>query len=312
MREETKKKQKLIVILGPTACGKTSWSLRLAKKITGEIISADSRQIYKKMRIGTAREQGEWRREGIHKSYFIQDVPHHLLNFLDPGKNFTVAEFRDRAIKNIKLAYKHGNQPMLVGGTGLYISALVDNFQIPHIAPNKRLRTSLAEKDNEELFRLLESIDEESAKKIDKNNKRRIIRALEVSILSGEPFSSQKLKGESIFEVLKIGIDVEREELFKRIDNRIDNMMEHGLLEEVKSLVDKKYNWELASMSGIGYRQFREYFEGKISLEEAVAQLKKDTKKYAKRQMTWFRRDKDIVWVRDYGEVEAMVVNFLE
>jgi tRNA dimethylallyltransferase len=311
MRNETKKKPKLIVVLGPTACGKTSWSLRLAKKFNGEIISADSRQVYKKMDIGTAKEPGEWRWTGLRRTYFIEDIPHHLIDFLDPGKKFTVAQFRDRALKYVKLAFKNKRQPMVVGGTGLYISSLIDNLKIPRIPPNKKLRESLGEKTKEELFKLLESIDEKSAEKIDKNNKRRIIRALEVSILSGEPFSEQQLRGEALFDVLKIGIDVERDELYARINKRIDEMMKIGLLEEVKKLVKQKYNWDLPSMSGIGYRQFKEYLKGNISLEQAVEFLKKDTKKYAKRQLTWFRRDRDIKWCRDYEEADKLVEEFL-
>jgi len=226
MRLENKK-PKLIVLLGPTACGKTSWSLRLAKKISGEIISADSRQIYKKMDIGTAKEPGEWRRAGLRRTFFIQDIPHHLIDFLDPGKRFTAAQFRDKALKYIKLSFKNGRQPMIVGGTGLYISAIVDNLRIPRVEPNNKLRESLEEKSVDELFKLLESLDKKSAESIDKNNKRRVIRALEVSILSGQPFSEQRMKGEELFNCLKIGIDLPREELYVRIEKRIEKMMKN-------------------------------------------------------------------------------------
>jgi len=312
MHKENKEKPRLIVILGPTASGKTGWSLRLAKKIGGEIISADSKQIYKKMDIGTAKESGEWRRVGFRQVFFIDGIAHHLIDFLDPGKQFTIAQFRDKGLKYVKLAQKNKHQPIIVGGTGLYISALIDNLQIPRIPANKKLRESLEEKDKDELFRLLKSMDEASANKIDKNNKRRVIRALEVSILSGKPFSQQRLKGEPLFDVLKIGIEVSNDELYDRIDNRIDKMMEKGLLEEVKNLVKQKYSWDLPSMSAIGYSQFKDYLEGKISLEDAVNLLKRDTKHYSKRQMTWFRRDKEIKWCSNYEEAEKKVLNFLE
>lgn len=311
MRNEANKKLKLIVIVGPTASGKTVWGLNLAKKFSGEIISADSRQVYKKMDIGTAKEAGEWRRIGVRKTFFIQDIPHHLIDFLDPGKQFTASDFRDMALKYIKLAIKNNQQPIVVGGTGLYISALVDNFRIPKIPANKKLRESLAKKSVDELYDLLLSIDSVSAQKIDKNNKRRVIRALEVSILSGEPFSKQQVKGEQLFDCLKIGIEVDRDVLYKRIDERVDKMFIDGLESEVKKLADTGYKWEMPSMSGIGYRQFKEYFEGKILITHVIENIKKETRRYAKRQMTWFRRDKDIIWCKDYEDVEAAVDSFL-
>ncbi len=311
MINEIEKKPKLIVLLGPTACGKTSWSLRLAKKISGEIISADSRQVYKKMDIGTAKEPGEWRRAGLRRTFFIQDIPHHLIDFLDPGKRFTAAQFRDKALKYIKLSFKNGRQPMIVGGTGLYISAIVDNLRIPRVEPNNKLRESLEEKSVDELFKLLESLDKKSAESIDKNNKRRVIRALEVSILSGQPFSEQRMKGEELFNCLKIGIDLPREELYVRIEKRIEEMMKNGLLAEVEKLRQQKYGWDLQSMSGINYRQFKDYFAGKKTLPETIELLKKDTKNYAKRQMTWFGRDKEIKWCRSYEEAETLACGFL-
>lgn len=311
MRKETKKLPKLIVILGPTTCGKTSWSLRLAEKINGEIISADSRQVYKYMTIGTAKEPGEWKRNGLRRSYFIGNIIHHMIDFLNPGKTFTVAEFRDRAIKYAKLAHQHSRVPMIVGGTGLYISSVIDNFKIPRVPPHKKMRKGLEEKSNEELMRLLRTLDGEAAESIDSQNKRRIIRALEVCILSGEKFSKQKKKGEPLFDMLQIGIDVPREILHERIDARAEQMVEQGLLDEIKFLVRKKYNWDLSSMRGIGYQEFRKYIEGRGTLEEAIEQLKKNTKKYAKRQSTWFKRDNRIKWCKEYSEAEELIDQFL-
>ncbi len=311
MGKEEQKKPKLVVLLGPTASGKTEWSLKLARKYNGDIISADSRQIYKKMDIGTAKSEGEWKQNGLRKTYYVENIPHHLIDFLNPGKTFTVANFRDAALKYIKMSYKKGLTPFIVGGTGLYIQALVDNYDIPRIPENKKLRRSLEKKDASSLFYLLTSLDPGSAKKIDKNNKRRIIRALEVTIMSGEPFSAQQRKGDPIFDVLKIGIVVDKETLYDRINKRVDKMIEKGLLEEVKILVKQKYGWNLPSMSGVGYRQFKPYFEGEKELEEVVEDLKRDTRRYAKRQLTWFKRDKDIKWCKDYKEAEKLVDNFL-
>lgn len=302
---------KVIVILGATASGKTATSLKLAKEINGEIVSADSRQIYKKMDIGTAKEKGEWRRNGLSMTYFVDDIPHHLIDFLDPGKTFTAAQFRDNALKYIKLASKHGRVPIIVGGTGLYIQALVDNYQIPRVEANKKLRKSFEEKTKEELLTLLESLDPNAAKTIDKNNKRRLIRAVEVCILTGKPFSEQQIKGEPLVNALQIGLDVERDVLIERIHKRVDQMMEEGLEKEVRSLVHKGYPWRLPSMSGVGYRQFKEYFDGSKSLEETIERLKRDTRQYARRQRTWFRRDKRIHWLKEYCEIKDLVQDFL-
>jgi len=305
-------KSQMIVLLGPTASGKTSWGLQFAKYLDTEIISADSRQIYKKMTIGTAKASGEWKRKGFKKNYVVEDVVHHMVDFLDPGKTFTVAEFRDQAIKHGRMIAKHGKIPIVAGGTGLYISALVDNFRIPRIEANKKLRHSFGEKTAEELHDWLKKLDKKSAETIDPKNKRRLIRALEVSILSGQPFSEQKEKGDAIFDILQIGIDVSRDVLYTRINERIDQMIADGLIDEVKDLLRQKYSWELPSMSGIGYRQFREYIDGTIGLDEVVERLKRDTRRYAKRQLTWFRRDKRIQWCKTYDEAHALVEKFIE
>jgi len=311
MRTETKILPKLIVILGPTASGKTDWGLKLAKKFNGEIISADSRQVYKKMNIGTAKIPGEWRRNGLRKTYYVEDIPHHLIDFLDPGKSFAVSDFRDHAIKYIKMTHKEGRIPLIVGGTGLFIHSVVDNLEIPRVPPNKQLRKSLEDKSNEELMKLLKTLDPKSAGTVDPKNTRRIIRALEVCILSGVPFSEQQIKGDPIFDVLQIGIKVSREILYERIDKRIEEMIKLGLLEEVKNLLKQKYDWSLPSMSGIGYRQFRGYLAGEFDLEKVIELFKRDTRRYAKRQITWFKRDPRIKWCHEYKEAEKLVNDFL-
>lgn len=301
---------KVVVILGPTAAGKTQWSIQLAKQFHGSVISADSRQIYKKMDIGTAKPTGE--RLGLRRSLHVDGVPHHMIDIIDPGKKFTVAQFRDRALKYIKLATKNNRLPIVAGGTGLYISALVDNYTIPRIPENKKLRQSLESKTAAELMTLLTSLDPGAAKTMDPKNKRRIIRALEVCILSGEPYSAQRLRGEPLIDVLQIGITVPRDTLHQRINTRVDEMMKLGLLKEVEQLMKQKYSWELPSMSGVGYRQFQGFFEGRHSLDECIELLKRDTRRFARRQCTWFRRDKRIQWVERYDEALALVKEFLK
>ncbi len=308
--------QKVVVIVGPTASGKTSFVLDIAKHLPIEVISADSRQLYKKMTIGTAKPTGEWKWHtswrGLRHTFYVDAVAHHLVDIIDPGTRFTVAEFRDRAMKYIKLAYKNDRIPFVVGGTGLYVSSLVDNYKIPRIAANKKLRNSLEEKSHEQLLRLLTEMDPLSAETIDKHNKRRLIRALEVCILSGGKFSAHRQKGEPMFDFLQVGIDVPRPLLYERINTRIDAMMAEGLLDEIQALRKQKYSWELPSMSGIGYRQFKEHLDGDMSLETAVEQLKRDTRRYARRQMSWFRRDKRIEWFSDALALEQRVKEFLE
>lgn len=311
MSSESVKLPKLLVLLGPTTAGKTEWGLRLAKEFTGEIICADSRQVYKKMDIGTAKPKGEWKRNGLRKSFMIEDVPHHIIDFLDPGKKFSAAEYRDRALKYTKIAYKGGRIPIISGGTGLYIQSVTDNLHFPRVAPNYKLRKSFETKSIGELVQLLKNIDPAALTMIDTQNIRRVIRALEVCIMSGEPFSKQRLKGDPLFEVLQVGIEVDRMALDKRIEERINKMIDAGLVQEIRGLLNQKYSWELPSMSGIGYRQFRKYFEGQHTLQEAIDLLKRDTRHYARRQLTWFNRDKRIKWVKTYEEARELIKKFL-
>lgn len=311
MHTDSNKLPKLIVLVGPTASGKTKWSLELGKIFGGEIISADSRQIYKKMNIGTAKPAGEWRRNGLRKTYYIEDIPHHNIDFLDPGRRFSAAEFRDRAVKYAKLAYRERRLPMLVGGTGLYVQAVVDNLRIPRVLPNHKLRKSFESKSIEELTLLLRSLDPSSAETMDVNNKRRLIRALEVCIMTGEPFSMQKRRGEPLFDILQVGISVPRDVMDARIEERVDTMIKLGLVEEIRHLLSRHYTWTLPSLSAIGYRQFKEYFEGKQTLDDAIERLKRDTRKYARRQIAWFKRDTRIKWCEDVEQAKSLAQKFL-
>lgn len=305
---------KIIAIVGPTASGKTELGIALAKKFNGEIVSADSRQIYQKMNIATDKPVGEWRRHGRHKAYFVEAVPHYLMDIIDPGKNYTVADFKSAAIRICRDISARGKLPIVVGGTGLYLWSLIDNLDIPAIAPNKNLRRSLESKGLDELARLLRQLDPAGARKIDLKNPRRVIRALEVQIITGASFSSQRKKGAPLFDVLQIGLHWPKEILLKRIEERCDSYIKRGLLEEVSGLTKQKYGWDLPSMSTLGYRQIGYYLRGEMSLEQALATLKKDTKNYAKRQITWFKRDQRIKWIEgsDPKKAEELVEKFLD
>ena len=312
MKSKDNSLQKLIVILGPTASGKTSWSLQLAEQFKGEIISADSRQLYKKMTIGTAKVEGDWKWTGLNRNYCVGKTQHHLIDFLDPGKQFTLTQFRDLGVKYIKNSHKHKKVPFLVGGTGLYIQSIVDNYNIPKVPPNKKLRMSLEEKSLEELHGLLKKMDPIAAEKIDSKNARRLVRALEVCIFTGETFSSQRLKGEPLFNTLQIGIDIPRELLYQRIDMRVDEMISQGLIKEIKALLKQKYSWDLPSMNGVGYKEMRPFIEGEKTLEECTEILKRNTRRLARKQLTWFRKDKRVIWVKSYEEAQELVKDFVK
>ncbi len=312
-------KPKLIIILGPTASGKTKMAVKLARKFNGEIVNADSRQIYKEMDIGTNKiEIGNWKLE-IGKnsfqfpvsSFYYSNIPIHLVNIINPDEKFSLSQYKKLAINKIKEIQKQNKLPFLVGGTGLYISSVVDNLEIPKAPPDEKIRRRLEKLSSEELFNKLKKIDLKSAEIIGGNNKRKLIRALEVYKITGKPFSAQQVKGKPLFDVLQIGIKTNREKLYKKIDRRADGMIKMGLIEEVKNLAEK-YFFNLPAMSGIGYQEIGLYLENKISLGEAIQKTKFRTHQYARRQMTWFRRDERIEWVEDYKEAKELVKKFLE
>lgn len=295
-----KKLPKIIVILGPTASGKTDLGLELAKKFNGEIISADSRQVYKKMDIGTAKSKGVLDKE----AYVVDGVPHYLMDIVDPDKDFSLSDYKALANDKIKDILSRKKLPIVVGGTGLYIQSLVENLDIPKIAPDKELREKLEQKPLAELVAMLEKLDPDTIKKIDLKNPRRVLRALEVCILSGKSFLQQQTKLDSLYNSLQIGINVPTQELYQRINSRVDKQIDDGLVEETKKLASS-YEWSLPSMSGIGYKQIGFYLRGEMLLSEAIELLKRDTRRYAKRQLTWFRRDKNIIWLNNYELVLA-------
>jgi len=272
-------KPKLVVVLGPTASGKTDLAVSLAKRFNGELISADSRMIYKGMDIGTNKPK----------------EPHQMIDIVSPDEDFSVAIYKKMAVEKIKEIQEKGKPPILVGGTGLYIKAIVENLDFPAVKADKKLRKSLEKKSTGELFKMYQKIDKEGAERIDKNNKRRLIRAIEVCLSTNEPFFKER-KGEQLFDVLQIGIGVDKKELKRRISKRVDLMFKQGLEKEVKKLY-KKYGFKIPPMQTIGYQEWQDYFKGLISKEEVKEKIKINTLSFAKRQMTWFKKDKTIKWI---------------
>lgn len=285
-------KEPLIVVLGPTAVGKTDVAIELAKRIKGEVISADSMLIYKYMDIGTAKPKLE-EREG---------VPHYLIDIINPDQPFSVADFLLEAEKKIKEIREKGKMPMIVGGTALYLKAITEEFYFPEIESDWELREKLNQEaerlGNEYVHGQLKKIDPITANRLHPNDLRRVIRAIEIYELTGIPLSAQpKKEKKSNHQIIKIGLIRPREEIYTRINQRVEEMIEQGLLEEVRQLLEMGYDEYLISMQGLGYKQIIPHLKGIYSLERAVELLKRDTRHFAKRQLTWFRRDEDIHWV---------------
>ena len=279
-------KQKIIAITGPSASGKTKLSIELAKQLDGEIISVDSRQIYKELDIGSAKPTIE-EQDGI---------PHYLMDIIDLNQEYTVANFCDDANIKIKEIINKGKVPILVGGTGLYFRVLLQDFDLPRVEPNKELREELEQKSSEELFSLLKEKDPDIAEKIHFNNKVKIIRALEVCLTLGIPMSKAQKKKESEYNVLWFGLNAQnREFLYGRINKRVDIMFEQGLIDEAKKLFDK-YGENKILLGTIGYQELFPYLKGETDFETASNLLKQNTRRYAKRQISWFNANKDIYW----------------
>ncbi len=294
---------KLVAIVGPTASGKTALAQKLAKTFRGEIVSADSRQLYRGMDIGTAKPS---KKE-------LKQIKHYLIDVKNPDQNYTLAQYQKDALRAIKPVLKRGKLPFLVGGTGLYVSAVVENWLIPKSRPNKQLRAKLM-KDLQKhglnyLFGKLTTLDPEAAYVVDPKNPRRVIRALEVSLTTKKPFTAQRLKGRPLFEVLLLGRKHSQKKLGKRIEQRIKLMVNQGLLSEVQRLVSK-YGFRVKPFDAIGYREVIAYLKGQITLAEAINLITKNTWQFAKRQDTWFKR-LPVVWVKSQKQAEQKVKEFL-
>jgi tRNA dimethylallyltransferase len=301
----------LVAIVGPTGVGKTRMAIALCQALGGEVISADSRQIYKGMDIGTDKPSLEQR----------SLVPHHLVDVLEPDVEFSLAQYQELAYQAIDGILARGSIPFLVGGTGLYVRAVLQGYSIPRVKPNPALRQRLlevAERDGEAaLHARLERVDPEAAARIDRRNVRRVVRALEVYETTGRPISAQQERKRPPYRALKIGLTMERELLYRRVDERVDEMVERGLVAEVEGLLAKGYSHELPAMSGLGYRQVCGYLRGEMDLSGAVVKIKSETHRFVRQQYKWFRLDDDTIHWFDVGRkpqerIEALIEGFLE
>ncbi len=304
-------KNKLIILTGPTAVGKTALSISLAKKIGGEIISADSMQVYKYLDIGSAKI----------KEAEMEGVPHHLIDALLPGEEFNVFCFQQMAKEAAEGIYRRGHIPIVVGGTGFYIQALLYDIDFSAEEDNSEIRAELekaaAEHGTGYLYERLKEVDAASAAAIHPNNHKRILRALEFYQLNGFPISQHNEKErqkESAYRSCYFVLNDDRERLYQRINERVDAMMADGLLEEVTRLRQMGCKRDMLSMQGLGYRELLSYLDGESALEEAVSQIKQNTRHFAKRQLTWFRREKNVVWIDkpDFDYDNDKILNFME
>ncbi len=299
-------KKSLIIIAGPTACGKTDSSVLLAKKINGEIISADSMQVYKYMDIGTAKI----------KDKETQGIKHYLIDEFYPNDEFSIAIFKEKANKYIENIHSKGKIPILVGGTGFYINSIIYNNDFTKTSKNYDYRKELEEiaikKGNDFLHNMLKDIDEKSAISIHKNNVKKVIRAIEYYKLTGEKISTHNEKEkqrEKAYNTTFFVLNMDRDKLYDKINLRVDIMIKNGLVDEVKSLLNMGYTKDLVSMQGIGYKEIIKYLEGDYTLPYAIEIIKRDTRHFAKRQLTWFKhQSEDAIWIDtgDFGDADKL------
>lgn len=288
----------VLIICGPTGVGKTEVAIEVAGRLDGEIISADSRQIYRYLDIGTAKPTAEQR----------ERIPHHLIDIVDPEEEFTAVDYGNLARNTIREVFQREKTPIVSGGSGLYLKALTEGFfDGPPADPEIReqLERVADEKGEETLYRQLLQVDTEAAERIHPHDRKRIVRALEVFRICGKPLSLLQQEGEyppKEYQFTKIGLIQRREELYKRIEERVDKMIKEGLLREVKSLIERGYDRELVPLKTVGYKEMFEHLEEKYALKRAIELVKRNTRRYAKRQLTWFKKDKEIHWF----EVETL------
>ncbi|HAS00032.1 MAG: tRNA dimethylallyltransferase [Candidatus Moranbacteria bacterium GW2011_GWC2_37_73] len=304
---------KIIVVMGPTASGKSGIAIKLAQKFNGEIISADSRQIYRGLDIGAGKVDGAWSME--HGIFVSDNVLHHLIDVAEPMEDYNISHFKKDAEKIIREIIERGKIPIICGGTNFWIDSITKNTTIPEVAPDELLRSMLRSKTTEELFEELKKLDPERAKNIDAKNPVRLIRAIEIcKELGAVPMLSVVSYESSVkkYAFLQIGIKTEREELNAKIQKRLNERFDEGMIQEVEKLQKNGVSWQWMERIGLEYRWISRFLQNKVELDEMKKLLYFDIIHFAKRQMTWLKRNKDIVWLDKYEDIEKEVKNFLE
>ncbi len=296
----SKDDKKMIIILGPTSCGKSDLAVQIAKKFNGEIISADSRQVYKGMDIGSGK---------ITKKE-MRGIPHHLLSIASPKRNFSANRFQKLAQKEIKKIWRKNKLPIICGGTAFYIDSLLGDIQISPVKPNLELRKKLEKLSAEKLFNKLKKMDPKRAKNIDRKNKRRLIRAIEIA-MSNIDTKKEKEKFISKNNYLKIGIKRSPEKLKKRIEHRLNSRLKKGMIDEIKNLKKIGLSWQRIDNFGLEYRFVSRYLRGIITKKEMIEKILSESWKFAKRQMTWWKRDQNIIWISNYPKAKKLIYDFL-
>lgn len=308
--------KKLLVIVGPTGTGKTGLALDIAKKFSGEIVSADSRQIYQGMDVGTGKVDPGVEIEKHDGFWVVNGVKIHLFDLIKPDESFSVANFQKLAFEKINLITEAGKLPILVGGTGLYVQAVVEGLKIPKVPPDERLRAELDKKSTGRLLAMLEEVDKKTFEKIDRENRRRIIRALEVSHKLGKPFSSVKEQVKIDFDTLILGLISERQNLYDRVDKRIESWFKNGDFEKEVDDLLKNYPEDLPSFTSLGYQDVVGFLKKRLNRDEAIQRTKFKHHSYIRRQMTWFRKTRSVEWL-DIANLEkenlySKINNWLE
>lgn len=297
----------VVAIVGPTAVGKSELANSLAQTLNSEIVNADSRQVYRYMDIGTAKPSLEERRS----------IPHHLIDIVHPDETFSLTLYQSLAYRAIEDIQHRGKLPLLVGGSGLYLWSVIDGWQIPQVPPDPNFRRQMEERSAEEgidsLYQQLRRTDPAAARRIDPRNVRRVIRALEVCQITGSTFSQLQGKESPGFETLILGLTTKRDELYRRIDQRVNDMIKKGFVEEVKGLLNRGYGFELPAMSSVGYKQIGRFIQGEMDLPTAIQQIKFETHRFARRQYAWFRLDDpSIHWFDIQRQIEEHILPLIE
>lgn len=298
------KKPKALVIVGPNASGKSNTAIRLAKKFNGEVVSADSRQVYKGMDIGSGKVEGELLPKSDPPVFVSEGVNHYCIDIVEPTKDYNVALYKKDAQKALRHILSKGKLPIICGGTGFWISAVIDDIDFPKVPPNRELRKKIGTKSEEELLEMLKGLDPDRAKTVDKENPVRLIRAIEIAKSLG---SVPKPNKKSKYNLLMIGIKWPKEKLHKRIKVRLDQRLEDGMIDEVKRLNKEGVSWKRLERFGLEYKRVSELLQHKLTIEEMKKSIYLDDVQYAKRQMTWFKKDKRIKWVKSCVEIEKEV-----